>query len=953
MAESRFQRRLHFALNALIFVALPLLLITVACNRFWDRAERSALEQVRQRLERVLLLLRRREEPERYLAELLSALQGRSWAAAATEPREKILQRGLSDLRRRFPGMLSVVVVDANGEVVDALTDGVISRAVARRLFFTLLREKRGELKPEEARAAWPVLQSFVGPHAVMTDIISSRPSLRLAHHGDRRTFFFPAVDEGGALFVHVNRTSDWRLLPLRDQLRRFRLLRRSSGLEAGLIQSAAPAAGSKRLQSAFDAFEINLQTHQRSDGTWYAFHRLPDGSALWASLPDRISERFRLRRLRLALLVIIGFALYLIVASRLTFGPDPLTLSIRRRLILLFGFCAGLPLCVLWITGWDYLDHLERVRTRETYDEVERQLWAFDARFRQMRHHLERRLAKAMERCSFRTPVECEASFEIIRTLSAEFDTTDVMLFDHRGKLQWRYPERFHLQKEAASKLLGEVTGRLCSILNGDEEGGKNVASGLLLDTLQEFGGGLDIIKQLASTLGTITEFSSGVEKAWVFLARFNDRPGHIGHMVMFNWRKTDLEKYYLERSILSAEREWQGLRLLAYNAQGPVRSFTPSFHPFIQPALPVMLEQRQRDASVFRPIAVASRTWLACAMKPRELGDYYLCGARSAEPIADEVNLWKRFYLLFTVMLAALAWVLGNMLARRFLTPVRDLSLAVQAIDQRDFQHRLPMYHADELGRLAMTFNRVMEGLSDLEVARIVQENLFPKDEISVGEYRLFGRSFPATELGGDYLDLRILPEDRVLIVIGDVSGHGVPAALVMALAKGAADVQCEKNADPSEILGAMNRALVGSVRRKRLMSCFLAVLDTRRHELCFCNAGHCDPILIRADGTVEFIVNRSHMLGIRAQAVYATTTLAVNPGDRIVFYSDGLVETRTENGQIGFPAVQQAVPTLFDADLPTSCRRMYQWAKEQNIASCQEDDITILLFARSPSS
>ncbi|HNV72164.1 MAG TPA: hypothetical protein PKO06_20825, partial [Candidatus Ozemobacteraceae bacterium] len=528
--------------------------------------------------------------------------------------------------RRRFPGMLSVVVVDANGELIDALTDGVISRTVARRLFYTLLREKRGELKPEEAKSAWPVLQSFVGPHAVMTDIISSRPSLRLASHADRKTFFFPALDEGGALFAHVNRSSDWRLLALKDQLRRSRSRRRTSDLEVGLIESGSTASGPQELRAAFDSFEVNLQTHQKVDDRWYAFNRLSDGSTLWASLPDPFMERYHLLRLRLALLVVIGFSLYLVQAARWTFGPDPLTLSIRRRLILLFGFCAGLPLCVLWITGWDYLDHLERVRTRETYDEVERQLWAFDTRFRQMRHHLERRLSKAMEQCSFRTPAEREASFDIIRTLAAEFETTDIMLFDHRGKLQWRYPERFHLQKEAASKLLGEVTGRLCNILNGDEEGGKNVATGLLLDTLQEFGGGLDIIKQLASTLGTITEFSSGAEKAWVYLARFADRPGHIGHMVMFNWRKTDLEKYYLERSILSAEREWQGLRLLAYNAQGPVRSFTPSFHPFIQPALPVMLEQRQRETTVFRPIAVDGNTWLACAMKPRELGDYYL---------------------------------------------------------------------------------------------------------------------------------------------------------------------------------------------------------------------------------------------------------------------------------------------------------------------------------------
>lgn len=112
---------------------------------------------------------------------------------------------------------------------------------------------------------------------------------------------------------------------------------------------------------------------------------------------------------------------------------------------------------------------------------------------------------------------------------------------------------------------------------------------------------------------------------------------------------------------------------------------------------------------------------------------------------------------------------------MGRRFLNPVLELSRGLQSFQARDFSFRLEKIRNDEFGDLVQVFNSAMMGLSDLEVGRIVQTNLLPKEELSVGDFRIFGRTTFASEMTGDYFDVEKLPDGKILILVGDVTGHG----------------------------------------------------------------------------------------------------------------------------------------------------------------------------------
>ena len=121
-------------------------------------------------------------------------------------------------------------------------------------------------------------------------------------------------------------------------------------------------------------------------------------------------------------------------------------------------------------------------------------------------------------------------------------------------------------------------------------------------------------------------------------------------------------------------------------------------------------------------------------------------------------------------------------------FLNPIKNLGKATIAIGERDFSYQVPIGDKDEFGHLNQVFNRVIEGLGDFEVAKIVQNSLLPGNNFNAGSCDIFARTVVMTTLGGDYYDCFKINEKYYGVIIGDVAGHGVPAGLLMAMAKSA---------------------------------------------------------------------------------------------------------------------------------------------------------------------
>jgi len=186
------------------------------------------------------------------------------------------------------------------------------------------------------------------------------------------------------------------------------------------------------------------------------------------------------------------------------------------------------------------------------------------------------------------------------------------------------------------------------------------------------------------------------------------------------------------------------------------------------------------------------------------------------------------------------------------------------------------------------------------ELEVARELQRELLPKDEPDVAGYSFAFSYRTANTIGGDYYDFLPLDDGRLAIVVGDASGHGIAAGLLMAIANSALKLGFDLDPDPVAVAGLVNRALCRTGGRRAFMTLFCGVLEPETGRLDFVCAGHPFPFLRRADGRIEELGVGGLPLGMLIDREFETHRTVIEPGDILLLYTDGIVETLDGTGE-----------------------------------------------------
>lgn len=188
------------------------------------------------------------------------------------------------------------------------------------------------------------------------------------------------------------------------------------------------------------------------------------------------------------------------------------------------------------------------------------------------------------------------------------------------------------------------------------------------------------------------------------------------------------------------------------------------------------------------------------------------------------------------------------------------------------------------------------------NLRVAgRLQQRLLLPRKPPEWPELRWGIHYAPLDHLGGDYYDLALVGSDRLGILIADASGHSVAAGMVAIMSHIAFDEVAGETERPGEVLATMNRRLQG-MAEERFVTAFYGILDRRSRQFTYANAGHPYPMRYSPrTGEVQPLSAQGFLLGIMPDEVYRERTVELEPGDRLCFYTDGLVETRNEIGEL----------------------------------------------------
>lgn len=287
-------------------------------------------------------------------------------------------------------------------------------------------------------------------------------------------------------------------------------------------------------------------------------------------------------------------------------------------------------------------------------------------------------------------------------------------------------------------------------------------------------------------------------------------------------------------------------------------------------------------------------------------------------ARPVGDSLGALRRtagrsagLGLLVIGLLTVMVVPLSGRLTRN----LTSLTEGVDRIAHGDYHARVPVRSKDEIGDLAVAFNKMAEDVEhhqrsaveqerlrrELELGRQIQIDMLPREPMLFGLTQVQGVSIPAREVGGDFFNYFALPNGQVALIVGDVSGKGVGAALLMANIQASLRTRLALGQSLAAIAEAIDRDLADTATTRLYVTLFLGILDPATRRLLYVNAGHNPQFVLRPNQPIERMAATGIPIGLLAGRGYEQREVQLTNGDLLFFYTDGCVETENEGDEM----------------------------------------------------
>jgi phosphoserine phosphatase RsbU/P len=341
----------------------------------------------------------------------------------------------------------------------------------------------------------------------------------------------------------------------------------------------------------------------------------------------------------------------------------------------------------------------------------------------------------------------------------------------------------------------------------------------------------------------------------------------------------------------------------------------------------------------------------------------------------------------IFFAVIELVALWI-GTHLTRTVTGAVAQIYNATQHINRGDFSHRIPIRSTDQLSALATSFNSMTASLeqlieeqkqkqrleNELAIAQEVQEQLYPRHISQLASLEVYGFCRPARTVSGDYYDFLNLDSEKLLLAVGDISGKGISAALLMATIHSAVRAYSLEGipilreavavgaglgsgtmlgtrrqgteVSPGTLLALLNHQLYQSTPMEKYATLFLGVYDGEDRKFTYSNGGHLPPIVLAEDGSLRRLESGGTVVGLFDNCSYEESSVQLRRGEIFLAYSDGVTEPENDFGEFGEQRLIELVQENRDLPLARITEIVTAAVDDWIGANEQPDDVTLVL-------
>jgi serine phosphatase RsbU (regulator of sigma subunit) len=315
----------------------------------------------------------------------------------------------------------------------------------------------------------------------------------------------------------------------------------------------------------------------------------------------------------------------------------------------------------------------------------------------------------------------------------------------------------------------------------------------------------------------------------------------------------------------------------------------------------------------------------------------------------------------LVVIVVGILISFVFSNSITR----PIRKLTTAVQIMGQGDLSHMVEVKTKDEVGVLARSFNKMAQDLQsyiedlrrttaekervekELEIGRGIQQSFLPEKPPKVEGFEIAALNLPALEVGGDFYDFIPVSQDKWGLVIADVSGKGVPAALFMALSRTLIRANAVDNPTVSYAIVKANKMIAEQERANMFVTLFYGVLDVKKKSITYVNAGHNPPIVLsKKGGDIVMLAAKGIALGVMSDIVLEEKEVSLREGDIAILFTDGVTEAiNGKQEQFGQERLAKLIVESHTLSAEKIVKRIEREVSAFSEGQPQFDDLTLM--------